>query len=128
MRPFLRPILLTLALTAAPAAAQDLLEEYVAVIGGQDLYNSRGLRLVEPWQILRQDRANFHRYGLRDPGDQGDGFFADMGNRAALEQMLMRGKIDPVAARDIVAGGATVVVRVWGRAGQGDFVTVDVVR
>ncbi|MGC9419419.1 MAG: hypothetical protein ACP5EN_10670 [Rhodovulum sp.] len=130
MRSRFRPALLAAALICAPALApaQQLLEQYVAVIGAQDLFNSRGMRLVEPWQILRQDRANFHRYGLRDPGDQGDSFFADIGNRAAMEQMLMRGRIDPVAAREIVAGGATVVVQVWGRNGRGDHVTVDVFR
>ncbi|TCO72136.1 hypothetical protein [Rhodovulum euryhalinum] len=123
---------LSLALSAAlapgVAPAQDLLEEYVAVIGQRDLYNSKGLRLTEPWQILRQDRANFHRYGLRDPGDQGDRFFADMANRGAMEQMLMRGWMDPAAARDIVVGGASVVVRIWGRGGRGDHVTVEVWR
>jgi len=126
----LRPAALALALALPPAAApaQQVVEQYVAVIGAQDLFNSRGVRLTAPWQILRQDRANFHRYGLRDPGDQGDTFFADIGNRAAMEQMLMRGAIDPVAARDIVAGGATVIVRIWGQGGRGDYVTVDVYR
>ncbi|MBN2907896.1 MAG: hypothetical protein JXJ18_14390 [Rhodobacteraceae bacterium] len=119
---------LMLALSGGPARAQDLLEQYVAQIGPHDLFNSNGARLWEPWQILRQDRANFHRFGLRDPQDQGDRFFADMGNRAAMEQMLMRGRNNPAAARDIVNGGATVVVQIWGQGGRGDFVTVEVYR
>ncbi|MCO8145710.1 hypothetical protein NHN26_10775 [Rhodovulum tesquicola] len=125
-----RSALLAAALALAPVAApaQQLVGEYVAVIGPQDLYNSRGERLREPWQILRQDRANFHRFGQRDPGDEGDPFFADANNRAAMERMLMGGRIDPVAARSIVAGGATVVVRIWGQGGRGDYVTVDVWR
>ncbi|HDR28140.1 hypothetical protein, partial [Rhodovulum sp.] len=102
-----RSALLAAALALAPVAAQaqQLVGEYVAVIGPQDLCNSRGERLREPWQILRQDRANFHRFGQRDPGDEGDPFLADANNRAAMKRMLMGGRIDPVAARSIVAGG-----------------------
>ncbi|MRH20547.1 hypothetical protein [Rhodovulum strictum] len=125
-----RSAALALAVALAPvaAAAQQLVGEYVAVIGPQDLYNSRGERLTEPWQILRQDRANFHRFGRRDPGDEGDPFFADANNRAAMERMLIGGRIDPAAARAILAGGAMVVVRIWGQGGRGDYVTVDVWR
>ncbi|SIO46101.1 hypothetical protein SAMN05444722_2307 [Rhodovulum sp. ES.010] len=119
---------LALCLAGPAARAQTLLEDYVAVIGRQDLFNSRGVRLTEPWQILRQDRANVHRYGLRDPGDQGDAFFGDFQNRAIMERMLMQGWIAPAAARDIVAGGATVLVQVWGQGGRGAYVTVDVYR
>ena len=82
-------------LGAAPAArAQALLESYIAVIGPEDLYNSRGVRLTQPWQILRQDRANFHRYGIRHRGDTGDRFFANLNNRAIMERMVMRGRIN----------------------------------
>lgn len=126
----IRPILLALALGLAGggAQAQDLLEQYVAYIGPHDLYNSKGVRLWEPWQILRQDRANFHRFGRRDGPDQSDRFFADANNRAIMERMLMHGRIAPVAAQNIVNGGATVVVQVWGQGGRGDYVTVDVYR
>lgn len=126
----MKPLLAALALALAPvaASAQDLLDEYVAFIGPHDLYNSSGQRLTAPWQILRQDRANFHRYGLRDPADQGDAFFGDVNNRAAMERMLMQGRMDPAAARAILAGGATVLVQIWGYGGRGDHVTVDVWR
>src|SRR3954471_13741890 len=43
-----------------------LLEEYVTYIGDFDLRNSSSVRLTQPWAIIRQDRANFHRYGQRD--------------------------------------------------------------
>ncbi|MBK1636356.1 hypothetical protein [Rhodovulum adriaticum] len=129
MKTLIRAAAAALAVFAAvPAAADDLLDQYVAYIGGHDLYNSKGVRLWEPYQILRQDRANFHRFGRRDPMDQGDRFFADMNNRAAMERMLMQGNMPAPAANAIVNGGATVVVKVWGWGNQGRYVTVDVYR
>lgn len=116
------------ALTAAPAVAQDLLESYTAYIGAADLRNSKGVRLSEPWQIVRQDRANFHRFNIRDPQDEWDSLFGDYNNRAAMEQMILRGWIDPQAARDIVRGGAMINVSIYGYGGVGQMVTVDVYR
>lgn len=105
-----------LALTApAGAQAQEVLGSYTAYIGVDDLYNSKGERLFEPWQILRQDRANFHRFGIRQPGDQDDPFFADADNRATMERFIMQGRIDLAARRGIVDGGVTVTVTIWGQ-------------
>jgi len=117
-------------LAAIPTAslAQELIGSYVAYIGREDLYNSKGARLSEPWQIIRQDRANFHRFGIQHAGDEWDSFFGDLNNRAAMERMIMNGYINPVAARDIVAGGATVVVEIWGYGNTGNSVRVDVYR
>lgn len=115
-------------LTPGAAAADDLIGSYGAYIGIDDLYNSNGKRLTEPWQILRQDRANYHRFGIRHSGDEWDPFFADANNRAAMEQMVMRGRIDPVARRLLVQGDAWVYVRIFGRGGVGRSVQVDVER
>jgi hypothetical protein len=126
---FLRATAIALvALTGQTANAQELIGAYVAYIGQADLYNSSGTRLREPWQIMRQDRANFHRFGVSQGGDEWDPFFGSIDNRATMERMLMNGKIDPAARRNLVAGGATVFVRIYGRGGRGDFVEVDVVR
>ena len=62
------------ALRQASAKAGRLVEEYNAYIGEEDIYNSYGERLSEPWQIIRQDRANYHRFGTSQPGDEGDSF------------------------------------------------------
>lgn len=127
MRLFVSLVLaLGLVTTAERAAAQDLVGSYVAYIGSDDLYNSRGSRLTEPWQILRQDRANFHRFGISQRGDEWDAFFGDIDNRAIMERMVMRGSIDPRAARDIVQGGATVVVNIYGYGSRGEYVRVTV--
>ncbi len=110
------------------ATAQEVIGTYTAEIGRDDLFNSEGQRLSAPWQVLRQDRANYHRFGISQPGDQWDPLFADANNRAAMEQMVMNGYMDPQAARDIMAGGATVVVTIYGSGGIGTYVNVDVYR
>lgn len=113
---------------ATPVAAQELIGQYTAYIANDDLYNSSGARLSEPWQVLRQDRANYHRFGIRQPGDQWDPWFGDIDNRAAMERMVMQGRIDPVARRNLVNGGAIVQVFIYGRNGVGTYVDVDVYR
>lgn len=113
---------------AGPLAAQELIGSYVAFIGTDDLYNSRGARLTEPWQVLRQDRANFHRFGISQAGDEWDPFFASIENRAAMERMIMNGHIDPVARRDILRGGAMVHVGIYGSGNAGHYVNVTVAR
>ncbi|MDD7972366.1 hypothetical protein [Roseinatronobacter alkalisoli] len=107
-----------------PAQAQTLIESYRAYIGKEDLFNSNGQRLTQPWQILRQDRANYHRFGISHPGDEWDGFFGDAGNRAIMERMLQNGRIDPSAARALVAGGTTVRVDIYGRNGRGEALQI----
>ena len=127
----MRPVFVALAaLLALPLAAraQEVVGGYVAEIGVDDLYNSEGQRLGEPWQVLRQDRANFHRYGVSQPGDEWDPLFGDADNRAAMERMVRSGTISREAERDIMAGGATVYVTIWGRGGIGDYVEVEVYR
>lgn len=113
----MRPLVaLLIALTlAAPAAAQDLLASYTAYLAPADLHNSRGQRLREPWQVLRQDRANFHRYGIRQFADEYDPVFVSMGARAQMEALLRAGRIDRAARRAILRGDVIVHVQVWGQ-------------
>lgn len=103
----------------APAQAEELLESYVAELGPDDHYNSRGQRLTAAWQIIRQDRANFHRYGIRDPLDEGDSFFASMENRAIAERMLRQGRISRSLAQRIVNENVVVRVEIWGHGSTG---------
>lgn len=127
-----------LALGASPVFAQadvrvkpssetpGLIEEYSAYIGRDDLYNSSGTRLGSPWQVLRQDRANFHQFKIRQPGDQGDGFFSSKANRASFERMLRQGQISPAAGRMIMKGDVLVHVQIWGEGDTGTYVRVEV--
>lgn len=89
------------------------LEVYVAYLGTDDHYNSRGARLSEPWQVIRQDRANFHRFGIRDRGDEGDRFFASADNRARMERMILNGYIDPNAGYRIINENVWIRVEVY---------------
>ncbi|PCJ83942.1 MAG: hypothetical protein COA52_18090 [Hyphomicrobiales bacterium] len=115
-------------LLASPVFGQELVGSYVAYIGEDDLYNSRGQRLTQPWQVLRQDRANFHRFGISQRGDEDDPYFDSINNRAAMERMVMNGHIDRAARRNLLRGGATVFVRIYGRGSVGRSVRVTVVR
>ena len=111
---------------ASPVLADELLGSYSAYIGEDDLYNSSGERLTKPWQVLRQDRANFHKFGISQPGDEDDPFFGAVDNRAAMEYMVQHGTIGRAAARAILRGDVTVYVEIYGRNGRGDFVNVTV--
>ena len=119
---------LTIGMVAQPVLAQEVIGSYAAYIGEDDLYNSEGTRLSEPWQVLRQDRANFHRFGLSQDGDEWDPFFEDADNREAMENMIMRGYVDPDAERMLLSGGAMVYVNIYGAAGVGVYVEVEVFR
>ena len=121
-RSFLLLVVLLSALIA-PAAAQELKESYKALLSEKDHFNSNGERLQSAAAIIRQDRANFHRFGIRDPADQDDVFFTDVNNRAALESLIERGTSEPRAINRIVNG--TPLVRVDIFAGpSGPFVNV----
>lgn len=95
-----------------PARAQ-LLETYQAFLGPSDHFNSSGARLTQPWQIIRQDRANFHKFGVRDPGDEYDSFFALEANRSLMEQMILNGSIQRSAANRIVNGNVFIRVEIY---------------
>lgn len=107
-------------------SGEQLLDEYVAYIGRNDVRSSEGVRLTEAWQVIRQDRANYHRFNIRDRGDQGDGFFANANNRAAMERMVRDGRMSPSAARAVVQGDVWIKVRIYGRNGRGQSVEVTV--
>lgn len=108
------------------AREPERLESYQAWIGRDDLYNSSGARLTKPWQIIRQDRANFHAYGIRDDDDESDSFFADAANRQALEAMLARGSMGANAQRMLLRGNCWIKVDIFGRGDRGDFLEVEV--
>lgn len=104
---------------SAPVKADNLLEVYHAHLGMDDHYNSRGQRLGNAAAIIRQDRANYHRFGVRQAGDTGDEFFSSKRNRAILEGMLRRGNAPRWVLNRIVNGTPTVTVRIYP-----DYITV----
>jgi len=111
---------------ANPLSAQQLLTEYSAYIGAEDLRNSNGVALSDPWQVVRQDRANVHRFGIRQPGDDVDPFFGDVDARAQLEALIRAGFISPAASEAIMRGDVRLRVRVFGAGGVPARVEVEV--
>ena len=107
------------------ARADDLIASYSAYIGQDDLYNSNGARLTEPWQVIRQDRANVHKFGIRQPGDESDGFFGSVRNRELAETMIRRGAISADAAILLLNGDVRITVEVW-RGSGGDYLNINV--
>lgn len=110
---------------ATAARADDLIAGYSAYIGQDDLYNSNGARLTEPWQVIRQDRANVHKFGIRQPGDESDGFFGSVRNRELAETMIRRGAISADAANLLLNGDVRITVEVW-RGSGGDYLNINV--
>lgn len=107
------------ALSSLPAWSQQVIDEYIAVIGAEDRMNSRGKPLTKVEQILQQDRANFHRYGIRHAGDTSDQFFSAKANRGALAQLLDRGSLRNGVESTILHGANTKLrVQIIGQAGR----------
>lgn len=109
-------LLLGFATFAAQAQKDDsrMLGGYDLWIGQQDLYNSRGERLTEFWQVIRQDRANYHRFGRGDAQDDWDPYFSDAENRAWLERALQGMTISDAAERRILSGNVRVRLELRG--------------
>jgi hypothetical protein len=125
---FVRALAISIAIGLAIGAprlaqAQQLIGSYVALLSEADHFNSSGQRLSSAAAIIRQDRANFHRFGIKDPQDEGDAFFADEGNRAGLEQMLERGRAEPGVIARIVNGTPLIRVEIY-RGPSGPFIKV----
>ncbi|MEE9374714.1 MAG: hypothetical protein V3V04_00095, partial [Rhizobiaceae bacterium] len=89
-------------------------------------FNSKGKRLTKLWQILRQDRANYHRFKKRDAYDQWDGFFNSAANRAIAERMIQKGYIEPGLNSRVANGEVTVKVRIYGHGSTGKYLKVTV--
>ncbi len=106
-------LLVILLLTTPLICAEPLLESYVARLGSNDHFNSKGKRLNSVAAIIRQDRANFHKFGIRDPEDQGDRFFSDKGNRARLESMLNQGYVSQETKNLIINGSPIIIVNIY---------------
>jgi hypothetical protein len=98
------------------ARAQDsdgIIESYTARLSAADHYNSNGVRLRSAAAIIRQDRANFFVYGIRDQEDQDDAFFSSKANRAILERLLEHGSTTAGAEQAIVNGTPLIQVDIY---------------
>ena len=72
------------------ATAQEyLLGVYGTTIGPRDYYNSSGTRLNNLAALIAQDRANYHRFGIRDQSDENDPVFSDRAMRAQINPSII---------------------------------------
>lgn len=102
-----------LALSALPASAGALVDSYTARLSGNDHFNTNGVRLRSAAAIIRQDRANFHKFGQRDEEDTFDSVFGSVSNRSRLEEMLDNGSTSESARRAIVNGTPLIKVNIY---------------
>jgi hypothetical protein len=74
--------------TPLSTIAQQLIGSYTTLLSDADHFNSRGQRLTTAAAIIRQNRANFHRFGIRSPEDQDDPFFGTSETALPLSKCL----------------------------------------
>ena len=123
-RTALAALCLLVALPGTSVSAQVLLSSYFAYIGWQDLHASDGYRLDTAAQVIRQDRANYHRFGIGDSLDGWDPLYADAANRARLQALLEGDALAPWTAEAILQGDILIRVDSYGADGRIDFVDV----
>lgn len=115
-------------LSPAAVTAQDLIGRYTATIAPEDRRSSKGVVLTHPAAILAQDRANFHRFGVRQPGDTADGVFTTPNQRAEIPNLVAAGSMT-AEARAILQGQSSgrLQVDILGSGGRPALVQVTVV-
>lgn len=97
-----------------PALADQYLGSYVARISDRDHHASDGYELGSAAQMVRQDRAYWHKFGSGDPDDEGDRWFASNAQRARLQAMLeQQGAMSQSTRRAIVNGEPLIQVDVF---------------
>jgi hypothetical protein len=99
--------------TAKAQILGEYTETYTARLSPADHYNSNGVRLHSAAAIIRQDRANYYVYGIRDSEDEPDSFFSVKKNRERMEQMLENGRATPDAVDKIVNGTPLIRVDIY---------------
>jgi len=82
---------LTVLVGATAATADEYLGSYVARISEQDHQASDGYALDTAAQMVRQDRANWHKFGNTDSEDENDPWFRTNQQRARFEKLLGQG-------------------------------------
>ncbi|MBZ9883271.1 hypothetical protein LB535_12995 [Mesorhizobium sp. CA10] len=91
------------------ARADDMLGSYTARISDRDHRASDGHPLGSAAQMVRQDRANWHKFHRRDSDDQGDAWFRSDGSRADLQRMLERGGAMSSSTRRAIVNGEPLI-------------------
>jgi hypothetical protein len=98
-----------LAAAIGSAEADQLIGTYIARISDNDHHASDGYRLDTAAQMVRQDRANWHKFGRGDAEDQDDPWFSSTASRAKFEQMLNKGSAMSQGTRRAIVNGEPVI-------------------
>ena len=110
---------------SGPLAAQQLIGEYYALLGPQDMFNSKGTRLGSFCAVLQQDRANFHRFGRADDLDQWDPIFSNRAMRARMSSICqVEGGYEYIPLTVLSGEPRYVWVRIFGSGGVPSYVLV----
>lgn len=110
---FAAALIVAAACLAGPAAAQGIVDEYCAQISDHDKVASDGFALTDAASILRQDRANYHKFDNADRGDEGDATFTSANARAQIPALLDNGQTAQSTLRQIVRGTPRVCVEIY---------------
>ena len=101
------------------ALADRYLCTYTARIAEWDKINSEGQSLVSGYNlssvaaVIRQDRANFHKFNRRDPEDTDDCAFSSPQNRQLLENFLRHGSVTQSSLHRIADGTPLIDVDIY---------------
>lgn len=131
MRTFLAFLAFVAAVTVQANAQDRVLARYIADIGVEDHYNSSGTRLTTFAALLAQDRANYHRFGIRHTHDGDDPVFSQRAMRAQITANIVQVPdyydhyVQNVVASD-GSGGTYMVVIVYGNGRTISRMTIDV--
>lgn len=80
--------------TTQAASAEPNLAAYYTTLGKEDFYNSKGAPLKSVGAVIQQDRANFHRFGLRHAEDETDPYFSNQAMRTMIPDLVRAGGVD----------------------------------
>ncbi|MEL6201605.1 MAG: hypothetical protein AAFR39_04520 [Pseudomonadota bacterium] len=114
------------ALQTSNAMGEEVLAEYLTWLDAEDTVNSSGTKLTSFGAILAQDRANYHRFGIRQELDTSDPIFSDRNMRSKLPQLYQAGRsVEKYIRDDVMSGrGHYVYVRIMGKNGRVTHVDV----
>lgn len=102
-------LVLAACIGAMPALADQYLGSYVARISDRDHHASDGYRLGSAAQMIRQDRAYWHKFGSGDREDQDDPWFGSNSQRERLQAMLERSSAMSQSARNAIVNGRPLI-------------------
>lgn len=115
----LKVLALTAIMLVSATSHAKYLCSYTAYISDNNKVNSSGKSVVSGVnkssvaQILRQNRADVHRFGVGTFGDSDDCYFASSKNRSRIPTMLNKGSISQSTIRQIVNGNPLLQVDIY---------------